>query len=241
MQTVPKEVMTKGVRGVNGITAVDQGGPTRSFITAFCEQLRDLCVYIPLNKYEELKEPPAFSKIQTRLGGMKGTVVREGKGTKGKQTSFRIKFEDGQEELLERAQFKVLEYPFPLFESGDGISCAIPQKDTTFENMFYNVIKEIDSEYDLQFLLQKVCRYYEAIGRFIVHTMFDEKVILSSVVMPQLLKKYFFRGISPDDGEFRYPLAELLVDIQNMEPTFTIENATGSESTFGLWQIDDEL
>jgi hypothetical protein len=246
MHSVPREVLRKGSRDRKDMTAVDKGGPTRAFVTAFCEQLRDLCVYVPLRHEGNLKRPPPFARVQKWLTDEIGIVVIKGKATRGdnnketeEQKNFRIKFEDGHEELLERAAFEVIEYPFPLFDDSC-VSCAVPHRDTSFDSMYKNIEEALDSEWNLELLLQKVCRYYEAIGRVIVHVLFDEKVILSSIVMPQLLKNYLFYGISPDDGEFRYPLTQLLVDIQNMEPTFTLENMTGTELEIETW-ADDEL
>lgn len=230
------------------MTAVDQGGPTRAFVTAFCEQLRDLCVYVPLMYEEKLTEPPPLSRVQKWLGE-KGTVMRKRKGMRGnnnveteEQKKVRIKFDDGHEELLERSEFEVVSYPFPLFDESC-VSYAVPNRDISFESMFYNIKFKgaLGAEWNLELLLQKVCRYYEAIGRVIVHALFDEKMILSSVVMPQLLKKYLIHGISPDDGESLYPMPELLVDIQNMEPAFSIKKIKEEKKSFADYLIDDEL
>mmetsp|Transcript_793 Transcript_793/g.1364 ORF Transcript_793/g.1364 Transcript_793/m.1364 type:complete len:373 (-) Transcript_793:1061-2179(-) len=243
---VPKDVMR---RGFKELTAVDQGGPTRAFITAFCEQLRDLCVYVPVKHQNDLEEPPNLSRVKTQ-SGKEGIVIwvrtesRE-KENKPKQelATFKIKLEDGYE-ILERSQFEVKEIPFPLFDETI-INCAVPHRKQTFEsffdNKYYRKAIGTSAEYNLDYVLHKACRYYEAIGRVIIHAIFDDNVVLSSVVLPQLLINYFIHGIRPDHGEHIYPMPELLVDIQNMEPSFSIDLMDKGQLCFAFYEIDDEL
>lgn len=224
------------------LTAIDHGGPTKAFVQAFCDQLGDIVVRIPicqeLNDKGRVMDPSVGSSVLSILDHGTGIIIE-----KKRDKSFLVEFEDCSRQTLLRDEFKVKEVAIPLFDySGD--SGLVPQRDYFFESIFAQQIQEYDSAFDLDKVIEKAKKYYRAIGRFISHIIFGlhDVVKLSTMVLPEMLRNLILRNVPPDSE--RYSMSDLASDLHKMEMNFSIEKQTSiktEKGTFEMYMLDEEL
>jgi hypothetical protein len=237
------------------ITAIDQGGPTRAFVSAFCDQVGDLVIRIPIGRDTDrngskLKLGDNFVGTRVSRGKAKGVII-EGPPT---TLTYSVEFEESglTTQGLLREDFTLEEDSISLFDCR-GPSGLVPQRDVYFKNSHDHIMRQYLSEMEYDEVKAKTERYYRAIGRFFLHIIFDDQVTLSSKVLPDMLRNVILRGVLPQST--RYSMSDLAIDLQNMDTQFSMkkqneiiedneikrEKGVEAVNTFSTWQVDKEL
>jgi len=230
--TAAQEVVSARTKIKKEITAIDKGGPTKALVSAFCLQLRDLCIHVAIMDDEKIMDPPKFSRV--RIGSATLGIIAPGiivATPSNNDNMYTIQV--GEEKIrLSRDQFTVHEIAFSLFDC-IASSYLVPSRDFLFESNFERFV-ENRSEYDLDYLLEKAKVYYRAVGRFMAHVIFDGNLTLSNIVLPELLRNFLLRGVTPIACDSIYPLPELLSDLHDIDHLFSVaknNNSKGGKNT----------
>ena len=185
---------------------VDEGGPTSQFISAFCKQLGDLYVMLPIGtdvkgrenmidlsrcelKKTAFLQPERGDKVI--YNGRKATVKKYYSRNIDEFDTADLSFNGGEEEVFQvkRNDFEVKEVAIKLFDQQS--SSFVPQRDDYFRNA-YDKVKSYLPKTKPDELEKKAKLYYRAVGRFLLHVMSDGRNPIPSTTMPE-----FFRN-----GEF---------------------------------------
>lgn len=257
-------VLPNGRRTIEGrdLLAVDEGGPTQSFVAAFCDQLGDLVIRIPIGR--DVKEGSG-SRLPLDFGGCAGTRVatkyEEGivTGFLKKTSKYSVCFKSLNAHCL-REDFTIKEVAISLFDRSESKSGLVPQRDRVFESIFKSKIKDFDSSMDYDQVLAKAKQYYRAVGRFFLHVIFDDqKLALSTKILPEFFMNVLLRGVLPE-SEDMYSMSDLMRDLHSIDRTFSVarqKHIKGEEnikvdpnkkqtyvpqpSSFADYGLDDEL
>ena len=114
------------------IQPIDGGGPTRQFIEAFCSQMRDLAIYVPINQDRYTNKYGITSYVEPESGwkveiwNVKlleySTAIVSGKI----RDKFIIEYYDENNipynMELKRRNFRVRNYPIRLFDTENDVS-----------------------------------------------------------------------------------------------------------------------
>ena len=213
-------------------TAIDEGGPTRAFVSAFCDQVGDLVIRIPIGRDTDkngsrLDLGGNFVGTRVSTGNAKGIIIDGSPTTSSIEgllttSTYSVYFEESglTTQGLLREDFTVEEVKISLFDC-DGSSGLVPQRDVYFDT-YNDIIRQYGSEMDYDDIKAKAERYYRAIGRFFLHIIFDDQVTLSTKVLPDMLRNLILRGVLPQST--RYPMSDLAIDLQNIETNFSMIN-----------------
>ena len=222
--------------------AIDQGGPTRAFVSAFCDQLGDLVIRIPIsediNENGSSVDPDVGSRVFKPKPFGEGTITGK---TEDKQ--FLVDFDDLDSDStpLSREDFNVKEIAISLFDCS-GSSSLVPQRDLFFQTEFERKIRDYDSEFDLDRVLKKAKTYYRAVGRFMAHVIFDDQAKLSTVVLPEMLRNLLLRNEPPETQ--MYSISDLALDLHNIDINFSKKRQISMKTEnleFTDYLLDDDL
>jgi len=237
------------------LLAVDQGGPTKSFVAAFCDQLGDLVIRIPIRQDVRdgtgsrlaLGEDCAGTRVATKYE--EGIVI----GKVGKTSKYSVRFESHNAYCL-REDFTIKEVAISLFDCSES-SGLVPQRDLVFKAIFDSKIRDFDSPMDYDQVKAKAKQYYRAVGRFFCHVIFDDQALaLSTKVLPEILMNVLLRGVLPGSEEM-YSMSDLMRDLHSIDGTFSVarqEHIKGETrikvdpdkpqpSSFADYGLEDEL
>lgn len=186
------------ITGLKGdeMEGVDQGGPTSQFISEFCMQLGDLCVYLPIRKDAKNSDEMIDTSRHELdhkyfLLPKKDDQVffndRIAKVKNYQNEAADLIFEDNCEEVsnVRRADFVVTKIAIPLFDKQTG--GLVPQMDVNFQNE-HDKSRPFGPTMDVEAIKEKAKLYYRAVGRFLLHVFADGRNTIPSTVMPALFQ-----------------------------------------------------
>jgi len=168
------------------ITAIDEGGPTRTFISAFCDQMGDLAIFVAIGREEDTDgryiAPTHGWRVTVKDSKEDGTIVKYD----GMTRKFVVRLDNKKQVLLARDEFKVEIVKIPLFEE-EGQDSFIPSRDRVFKHGS-DLVESYVPELTPDEIIEKAKKFYRAIGRFFLHVIFDGNNTLSTVVLPEMLR-----------------------------------------------------
>ena len=217
-------VLPNGRRTKEGrdLLAVDEGGPTKSFVAAFCDQLGDLVIRIPIGRDVREGTGSRLSLGDDCAGTRVATKYEEGIviGKVGKTSKYSVCFKSLNAHCL-REDFTIKEVAIPLFDCSES-SGLVPQRDVLFKSIFDSKIRDFDSPMDYDQVKAKAKQYYRAVGRFFLHVIFDDqKLALSTKILPEILMNALLRGVLPE-SEDMYSMSDLMRDLHSIDRTFSV-------------------
>jgi hypothetical protein len=218
-------VLPNGRRTKEGkdLLAVDEGGPTKSFVAAFCDQLGDLVIRIPIGRDVKEGTGSRLPLGEDCAGTRVATKYEEGivTGKVGNTSKYLVCFKSHNANCL-REDFTIKEVAISLFDCSDSSGGFVPQRDVLFESIFDSQIRDFDSPMDYDQVKAKAKQYYRAVGRFFLHVIFDDqKLALSTKILPEILMNVLLRGVLPESEEM-YSMSDLMRDLHSIDRTFSV-------------------
>eukprot|EP00551_Chaetoceros_affinis_P008906 CAMPEP_0203668946 /NCGR_PEP_ID=MMETSP0090-20130426/5430_1 /ASSEMBLY_ACC=CAM_ASM_001088 /TAXON_ID=426623 /ORGANISM="Chaetoceros affinis, Strain CCMP159" /LENGTH=945 /DNA_ID=CAMNT_0050533503 /DNA_START=144 /DNA_END=2981 /DNA_ORIENTATION=- len=220
----PKNIGIRSRKMRTELKAVDEGGPTSQFISEFCMQLGDLSVMLPFEsevKYNVNNVDGANDWKSDLLVPLKGSKVMYKKiimtVTNYSEETGKADLSDGDGTeyfRVQRKDFKVKTIPIKIFESTP--SGCIPENDAFFSNHYdMYVAKKFTPEIEKTEFEEKARLYFRAIGRFLLHVIYDGKNPIPTSVMPELYRNVLLRNCEPDSDD--YDDSDVLEHFMNLE------------------------
>ena len=194
----------KGKEEIERSTAVDEGGPTREFLSQIWQQMGNLAVSMDIPEGAEKDvdlEVGSTVMVKDKGYSVGGTVVKInerdfslGKGKKAMET-YNICLEDGGEKLaVKRNKIFAMEVRIKLFERQ--LTGFVPSSDEkTIHDIERTAKRAVPGSEDtleisdareklIKDTLHKMKKFYCAIGRIMIHCLATDHPI-SSVAMPR--------------------------------------------------------
>ncbi len=218
----------------------DEGGPTSQFISDFCMQLGDLHVMMNIGsdvKSSAQGEERDCVKIKNFLtpAPEKGWLVSYkahdatimNYDAKNNTADIFIHDAGVLYPNIHRREFVIKAIPLHLFEEHP--TGLLVQRDDYFEDQWERY-KEYKPKDKVERIEAKARKYYRAVGRFLIHVIFDGRNPLPSTVMP-----VFFQN-----GKitiFHLNLQITSINIMNVDYllTITILNSFSASSRLYAW------
>ena len=196
------------------LEAVDEGGPTREFISQVCKQIGSLCISIPCKKYMKAPKPlPIGTKVMVYRGATELDIGSGYEGIISKRVqehgvyTYEVTGDTFVEKSVRRGDLDVLLFNIELFETHS--AGVVPVTDEKLQNeveMLFQSSKDdnIEAENAKEDIIDIAKKYYRAIGRIMCHCMvswsndktlsFDEKKMFNFKIASEALPSFFRNG-----------------------------------------------
>ena len=196
------------------LEAVDEGGPTREFISQVCKQMGSLCISVPCKKYMKVpKSLPIGTKVRVYRGGTKIDIGSGYEGIISKREqkhgvyTYEVTGDTFVENSVRGEDLDVLVFNIALFETHS--AGVVPVTDEKLQNEV-EILFQSNTDFDIEArnakedILDIAKKYYRAIGRIMCHCMvswsddkdlsFEEKKMFHFKIASEALPSFFRNG-----------------------------------------------